>query len=166
MAWWTAFLAGASTNGYTLYSTSAVICQQVETITVDPTTGRQLTKTVSEVSLAGTASGNNLPGEVAPVVSLRTISATRSGRGRMYLPQPAATILATTGEMGTTPQTNIVNALVTAWTAFSTYGAPVLWSRKEKTSNTITTFDVAALLRVQRRRQKSLTPSRMSHAMP
>lgn len=166
VAWWTAFLAGASTNGYALYTTADVVCNQVETITINPATGRQLTKTVSEVDLPGTASGNALPAECSIVVSLRTLEATRSGRGRIYLPQPAATALTATGEVAATPQTNIVNALVHAWTGFSSYGTPVLWSRKGLVSNNITTLDVAALFRVQRRRQKSLTPNRMSAAMP
>jgi hypothetical protein len=129
-------------------------------------TGQQQSLRETDVSHAGTAAGSALPGDVAIVVSLRTALANRSGRGRFYLPQPAATTLAADGKLATASQDQLANAAEFAYSNSNNTVIPVVYSRTKRQTQAINTFNVGNLFDTQRRRENALTEIRSSRVMP
>ncbi|WP_299316894.1 hypothetical protein, partial [uncultured Halomonas sp.] len=73
---------------------TALFCTDVATtrattVELDPATGRQLTGAEDTRADAGTSTATCLPFQCAPVVSLRTATLSRAGRGRFYVPSLA-----------------------------------------------------------------------------
>jgi len=62
------------------------------------------------VTLAGTSAQPSLPEQNAILVSLRSATPGREGRGRIHLPAPDETLV-TAGELGTTPTTRVSTAV-------------------------------------------------------
>lgn len=60
-------------------------------------------------ALAGTSSNASLPDQNAVLVSLRSATPGREGRGRFHLPAPDETLV-TTGELGNVPATRVTTA--------------------------------------------------------
>lgn len=157
---------GAGT-GYAPLATAGVVLQRITTGEITPLTGQQQALRETSVAHAGTAVGNALPGDVCIVVSLRTPLANRSGRGRFYLPQPAASTLAADGRIAAASVTALNTALFDAWTVSNGAGSnPVVYSRTLRSSTAITTFNVGDLFDTQRRRENALTEVRQSQVMP
>lgn len=129
-------------------------------------TGQQQELAEDGVTLVGTAAAPALPADVAIVASLRTNLANRRGRGRFYLPQPAASTLGPTGRMLPGLNSTVADALESAWTGFASVGSPVVYSRTNRTTQVITSFNVGDLFDTQRRRENSLVEARSSRAMP
>jgi len=129
---------------------------------------KQTTKTVQTLNLVGTGT-TSLPYQVAEVVTWRTASATKWGRGRWYLPAMDTTVLATGGFLlSTAAQTAIVdglNAALTAWVGELTFQVlhrkATLSGPGADTLTTITGGDVANKFVIQRRRADKLVPARM-----
>lgn len=167
VAWAEDLYAGASAGtGFASMTTAGVGIDRVTTGEITMATGQQQALRETVTALVGTAAGDALPAEVALVVSLRTPLANRSGRGRFYLPQPAAVTLATDGTLDATVQGQLADALAAAWSSANGAGEnPVVYSRKNKTVQAITSFDVGDVFDVQVRRQNSLTQQRISRAM-
>lgn len=153
-------------SGYASLCTAGVIVQRVTTGEITMATGQQQSLRETDVSLAGTAAGNALPGDVALVVSLRTALANRSGRGRFYLPQPAASTLTATGKLSPAAQTTLADAAAAAWTVANNTLNPVVYSRTRRTAQAINTFNVGDLFDTQRRRENAITQVRTSRVMP
>lgn len=107
-----------------------------------------------------------MPADVALVVSLRTSLANRRGRGRFYLPQPAALTLTAAGRYDPALQQELVDALEFAWNGYTSVGDPVVYSRVNRSVQDITSFDVGDLFDSQRRRENALSESRITSAMP
>lgn len=168
VTWLSNFMNGsAGNNGYEAYCTPSVGFERVTTGEITPATGQQQALRETIVNTVGTAAGAALPAEVALVVSLRSALANRTGRGRFYLPQPAAASLDTDGSLLAAAQAAIVAALSFAWTASNAAGEnPVVYSRTAKATREITTFNVGDLFDIQKRRQNSLTQQRSSANMP
>lgn len=167
VTWITDFWQGVgAADGYDTLCTAGVVVQRVTTGEITMATGQQQSLRESDVALAGAAAGNALPGDVAIVVSLRTALANRSGRGRFYLPQPAASTLAATGILSNAAQTTIANAAENAWDGSNTVLNPVVYSRTRRATVPINTFNVGNLYDTQRRRENALTEVRTSRAMP
>jgi hypothetical protein len=104
---------------------------------------------------------------VAIVVSLRSPVANRTGRGRFYLPQPTTNALTAVGRLDETAQSTIVDALTAAWTQANAAGEnPVIYSRTQRATREITSFNVGDLFDTQRRRENALTENRVSAPMP
>lgn len=165
--WVTALWAGPGPgDGYASLCTAGVIVQRVSTGEITMATGQQQTLRETDVNLPGTAAGSALPGDVALVVSLRTQLANRSGRGRFYLPQPAASTLAADGKLAPAAQTDLADAAAAAWAASNTTLTPVVYSRTKRTTQTISSFNVGDLFDTQRRRENALTEVRTSRPMP
>lgn len=116
-AWAAGQVAMWTTAGFAGEFMSTVELTQTSTSTMD-STWHQTTKTITTHANSGTAT-QSLPFHVALVVTWTTSLATRSGRGRWYLPCPASASLATAGyTVSATAQTNFqagVNAALTAW---------------------------------------------------
>lgn len=165
--WITDFWNGVgAADGYGTLCTAGVVVQRVTTGEITTATGQQQSLREGDVALAGTAAGSALPGDVAIVVSLRTALANRSGRGRFYLPQPAASTLAATGRLAVAAQTLIADSAEAAWDAANTVLTPVVYSRTRRATVPINTFNVGDLFDTQRRRENALTEVRTSRAMP
>src|SRR5207302_8962668 len=116
---------------------------------------------------AGTAAPLSRAEEVSYVVSLRTAFADRSGRGGFYLPPLASSKIANAGKLNLAVRTDIVNALVAAWTNYNTAGnVPVVYSRRLRDTNNITHFNIGDIFDVQTRRDNKLITDRSTVSMP
>lgn len=127
----------------------------------------QTTKTTATHNISGTATAG-LPFQAAEVVTWRTASATKWGRGRWYLPTIGVTALASTGfVLSATSLTAIqgaVNAGLAVWVG--TLNFQVLHRKNTLTGPTALTLtpivsgDVSNKLVIQRRRADKFVPTR------
>ena len=153
--------------GYATLCSADVSIQRITTGEISPLTGQQQTLRESNVDIAGTSTSNALPADVAIVVSLRSPVANRTGRGRFYLPQPTTNALTAVGRLDETAQNTIVDALLAAWTQANAAGEnPVIYSRTQRATREINSFNVGDLFDTQRRRENALTENRVSAPMP
>ena len=153
--------------GYATLCSADVSIQRITTGEISPLTGQQQTLRESNVDIAGTSEANALPADVAIVVSLRSPVANRTGRGRFYLPQPTTDALTAVGRLDETAQSTIVDALLAAWTQANAAGEnPVIYSRTQRATREINSFNVGDLFDTQRRRENALTENRVSAPMP
>jgi hypothetical protein len=166
---WNAALWNGATagNGYKDHTTADVSMLRVITAEITPSTGYQTVRKDSDQVIAGVAAGNACPADVALVISLRTTLARRAGRGRFYLPQPAASQLTSTGRVLPDLIGDLIGALSAAWAAYNTAtDRPVLYSRTAHTIRNLVSFDIGDLFDTQRRRENKLTEVRSSASMP
>lgn len=168
VAWNAALWNGASAgNGYKDHVVAACSMLSVTTVTVNQATGLQSTRIDTSQVIAGVAAGSSLPGDIALVISLRTALATRRGRGRFYLPTPAASQVTTAGRVLADLITDLGASLTAAWAAYNTgVDRPVVYSRTGRTIENITSYNVGDLYDVQRRRENKLVEARTVSAMP
>ena len=153
--------------GYATLCSADVSIQRITTGEISPLTGQQQTLRESNVNIPGSAEANALPADVAIVVSLRSPVANRTGRGRFYLPQPTTDALTAVGRLDETAQSTIVDALLAAWTQANAAGEnPVIYSRTQRATREINSFNVGDLFDTQRRRENALTENRVSAPMP
>lgn len=160
-----AFLAGinaAWTAGWNARYSTQMSVTGTATASLDPTTGKQISRVADVLALPGTAAGEPLPAQCALVVSLRTALATRSGRGRFYL--PAMNVAVMTG--GHVAAASITATVAGAKALFDQLlGAglqPVLLNSKTKATTVITSFDIGNIVDTQRRRRDKLVETRVS----
>lgn len=168
VTWATDFWNGVdAASGYSAYAVPEVVLNRITTGEITTGTGQQQTLRESTVTLAGAAEASALPADVAIVVSLRSPLANRSGRGRFYLPQPAVNTVTAAGRLAGGPQGDMVTALDNAWANANANGeTPVIYSRTNRTTVPITSFNIGDLFDTQRRRENALTESRQSADMP
>jgi len=153
--------------GYATLCSADVSIQRITTGEISPDTGQQQTLRESNVNIPGTSESSALPADVAIVVSLRSPVANRTGRGRFYLPQPTTNALTAVGRLDETAQDTIVDALLAAWTQANAAGEnPVIYSRTQRATREINSFNVGDLFDTQRRRENALTENRVSAPMP
>jgi len=165
VAWLTAF-AGAA-DGLQDKTTPGVSVDKVSTGMIDTATGQQLQVAETVVFFPGTGATPTIPQEVALVVSLRTALANRRGRGRFYLPCLSTSCLTTTGRVSAATITDLMAALNTAWAAYNTgLDVPVVYSRTNRATAAITSFDIGDVWDIQTRRDNDLVQARTSLAMP
>lgn len=168
VTWATDFFAGPTgTDGFAAYCSTAVGIDRITTGEITELTGQQQALRESNVAITGDVVGTALPPEVALVVSLRTALANRSGRGRFYLPQMTQNASNDDGTLSGTAQNAIVAALDFAWGNSNAAGElPVVYSRTNRNTQAINSFNVGSLFDVQTRRSNSLTETRVSEPMP
>lgn len=168
VAWNAALWAGATAgNGLEDHVTAEVGNDSVTTVTIDVLTGLQSARVDTAQAIVGVAAGNALPADVALVVSLRTGLANRRGRGRFYLPQPAASQLTTNGRVLADFITDLSASLDAAWTTYNTAtDIPVVYSRTARATQPIVSFDIGNLYDTQRGRESSQVEARTSTVMP
>src|SRR5437899_1537166 len=163
--WLTDFTGGGT--GFASKVTDGVEFTRVTTGDITLATGRQTALAEDVVVNAGTAAPPSLPQEVSTVVSLRTSLANRSGRGRFYLPPLASSKITNAGKLNLAVRTDIINALVAAWTNYNTAGnVPVVYSRRLRATNNITHFNIGHIFDVQTRRDNKLNTDRSTVSMP
>lgn len=166
---WNATLWGGATagNGLEDHVTAQVGNDSVTTVTVDVLTGLQSARVDTAQAIVGVAVGNALPADVALVVSCRTGLANRRGRGRFYLPQPAASNLTVNGRVLADFITDVSASLQAAWDTYNTAtDIPVVYSRTARATNPMTSFDIGNLYDTQRGRESSQVEARTSTIMP
>lgn len=168
LTWNNTLWAGATAgNGLEDHITADVGMDTVTTVRVDAATGLQDARTDSADTNVGVAAGSALPADVALVISLRTALANRRGRGRFYLPQPAASQVTTAGRVLADFITDLGASLTAAWGGYNTASDfPVVYSRASRNFTPITSFDIGNLYDTQRRRENKVTEARTSSPMP
>lgn len=168
LTWASTLFAGATAgNGLEDHLPTATGMDTLTTVAVDVATGTQTTRLDSAANHDGVSASNTLPGDVATVVSLRTATPTRSGRGRFYLPAPTVADVGTTGRVLADYITDLTASLTSAWTGYnSASDRPVVYSRTQRVVRNITSFDMGDLFDTQRGREGNLVEARTSVSMP
>lgn len=145
---------------------STVVLNSVSTATINEATDKQISRQIDAVSHAGSITGNVLPFQVAIVVSLQTALATRSGRGRFYLPPPDVSMV-TAGKLSSTCTTNLHAGLVLLFSSLNSNNlTPVVRNRTAHVSTTITAGRLGDVFDTQRRRRDSLVETYTAVAIP
>ena len=116
------------------------------------------------LTLAGTSTAAGLPEQNAVLVSLRTLTPGREGRGRIRLPAPDETIV-TAGELGLTQATRVSTAIEALRASMGAAGhSIVLITGKLTTLGTpvgatrvVTSVETDRIIRTVRMRNKSRT---------
>mgnify|MGYP000852382979 FL=1 len=146
---------------------TALLCTDVTTtravtVELDPATGKQLTGAEDTRADAGTSAATCLPFQCAPVVSLRTATLSRAGRGRFYAPSLAVDQVAA-GRMLTTARDSLADgALALVQGVTSAGGNVVIYHRASGTTTPVTSLDVGDVIDTQRRRRNKLIEARTS----
>lgn len=135
------------------------------TVELDPATGRQLTGAEDTRSDAGTSTATCLPFQCAPVVSLRTATLSRAGRGRFYAPSLAVDQV-DGGRMLTAARDTLADAAEELLTGLTSGGGSVvLYHRGSGTTTPVTSLDVGDVIDTQRRRRNKLVEARTSRPL-
>lgn len=139
-----------------------VAATRAVTVELDPATGKQLTGAENTRADVGTSVAETLPFQCAPVVSLRTATLSRAGRGRFYAPSLAVDQVAG-GRLLTAARDSLADAglaLVQGLTAAG--GNVVIYHRSLGTTTPVTSLDVGDVIDTQRRRRNQLVEARTS----
>lgn len=165
-SWHTRTVAFFATAGVAaLYKTTTVLTQ-TSTSTASAT-WHQTTKTVNVENTPGTAITQELPEQVAMVLSLGSALATKSGRGRMFLPAPVAAALApnTGGELLAANATTLAAAVIVWFNGLAADGlVPVILTRRATAAQAafstrpVTTRKLDNVLHTQKRRGDKRPP--------
>ena len=146
--------------------TADVSVVETSTASLDEATGGQISRLIDDVSLPGVAAGEMLPFQCASGVSWRTALATRSGRGRMYLPPLAVSVL-DTGRLSSAAVSAIVDSVGQLTDSLDGGGlALVLLNRTTMATTPVTSVDVGNVIDTQRRRRNKLIEVRVSAPVP
>lgn len=143
-----------------------VTLAELTTASLDQSTGGQISRVSTGSALPGTAAGPMIPYQCSVCVSLTTDLATRSGRGRFYLPPFDASTL-DDGRLSATAQATLVGAVGAWWAALDGAGLAVqLYSRTTKALTPVTGMNVGDVFDTQRRRRNKLIEVRQSVTAP
>jgi hypothetical protein len=145
---------GGGAVGYNTVLVPGVNLQNVTTYQLDTVFPyRTVAVASSDFTDPGLSVANSLPQDVSVVVSLRTDTPGRTGRGRIYLPAPDVTTLTANGELKTATQTNVAFAAQTAFGLVVLAGeVPVIFSRSTGLAKDIIRVGVGTVFDRQSRR--------------
>ena len=154
-------------NGLEDHMATTVGLRTITTVEVDAATGTQVSRLDTALTRNGLSASNTLPSDCSLVVSLRTTTPTRSGRGRFYLPPGIVADVTSTGRVLADLITDMSAGLTAAWTGYnSASDRPVVYSRKQRVTRNIASFNIGDLWDTQRGREGNLVETRTSANMP
>jgi hypothetical protein len=151
-------------NAITQYLPTATQLLELSTVQLDSTNGKQAFSVVSPASIPGTGAAPDVSQQCCILISLRTASAAKSGRGRQYLPAPVVAATSSNGALSSAAQTAIDTAYGAMVTSINTsHSFVVLHGGYKKlpdgshrydplTSDPVTATKVRNVLATQRRR--------------
>ena len=141
---------------------TTVAATRAVTVELDPATGGQLTGAEDTRADVGSSVATCLPFQCAPVVSLRTATLSRAGRGRFYVPSLAVDQV-DAGRMLTAARDSLADgALALVQGLTSAGGNVVIYHRALGTTTPVTSLDVGDVIDTQRRRRNKLVEARTS----
>lgn len=149
----------------------AIVTPDVEllagsTASITEATGAQISRLSDDVNDPGVASGEMLPFQCATSVTWTTAFATRAGRGRIYLP-PLAVSVIDTGRLSAAAVTTIVTSINAMWAALDTGGLALsLYGATSHVTTPVTGGNVGDVIDTQRRRRNKLIESRVTLTAP
>lgn len=167
VAFWNLLWGGVATPTDSIKQLIPTTVESVEvsTASLDPVTGKQVARVITPDVKGGTNANDALPPQCSIAVSLRTASATRSGRGRFYLPVFAVDKDAA-GVLDGTSQSEVAAAAQGALQSLvSAAFVPVIYHRSTKSTTNVTSIDVGNVFDTQRRRRDKLIETRVSLAL-
>jgi len=124
--------------------------------------GKNVSQGRASLSLVGTGTDEPLPPQNAVVVSLRSDTPTRAGRGRFFLPSPVVTTVIDQ-RLDSAAQTDILHgaqAMLNHMIGLSFQ--PVIFHRFDPTETDVVSIDVGDVFDTQRRRRNKLVETRVS----
>lgn len=160
-----AFVTDVFTGGLRAIWTPATNITDLETVSLDPVTGKQTAARKSGVNLIGTATGATISPRDCIVISKRTVIPTKAGRGRMYLPPPAAGQLSSSGLLLSSVANTLAAAFAGAMTTLKGSVQPVIYHHALKTTTPITEIRVGSVLGTQVRRTNRVFNAYSSSAL-
>lgn len=168
VTWINTLMDGATAgNGLEDHMATAVGVDGVTTVEITTLTGHQVSREDTAVNRDGVSVSTTVPSDVSLVVSLRTATPTRSGRGRFFLPPLTLADVATDGRVVPGTITDLIDSLTAAFTGYtSASDTPVVYSRSQRLSRNIVSFDIGDLFDTQRGREGNLVEARTTAAMP
>lgn len=157
--WWDTLMTFAGTSPFSSGAgpifPSAVHASEVISKEIDLATGDTVNALAGTLTPNGSGGGTGLPPDCATVVSLRTETFTRSGRGRFYLP-PFSSGQLENGRWYANVTAGLLSCLQGAYAAYlegpGSTGAVVVWSRVNHTTYPVTSLAVGNHVDTQRRR--------------
>ena len=112
------FSAAATTfwNAIKIYLPPTNTLDNIVTTELNPANGKNVAALVTGATIIGTGTAPAVPQQTCMLVSLRTGNASKSGRGRQYLPSPVIGALDPTGTISAV----VASAVDSAYTAMQT----------------------------------------------
>jgi hypothetical protein len=153
--WLSSVTAGWTGHWDALVSTQ-VSWTGTKTAQLDTVTLKQMTAMADVVVKPGLGAGEPLPPQCSNCVSTLSALATRSGRGRFYLPPLTITTMATGHASGATVTALVAGAKAMFDALIAGGLAPVLVNSTTKVVTPITSFKVGNVIDTQRRRRDKL----------
>lgn len=126
---------------------------------LDPLTWHNTTQIAESYEITGTDAGHAPSPRVCMVVGFRTNQATRSGRGRMFIPSPSASHYTAEGRFVGADCTTIAHAFGAGITAMRATLTPVIAHRATRTWTPINRVTVGDIPGTQRRRTNKDIPT-------
>lgn len=134
-------------------------------------TFKQTTKTTTVATTAGTGTSAALPFRTCEVITWRTASATKWGRGRWYFPPLGTNALAASGfEILAAAQTGLQDGMNAYWTSVGASYQHVILHKKATaggaraaySTDIVVAADIPNTFATQKRRADKIVPSRLS----
>lgn len=118
------------------------------------------------LSIVGTGTTVH-PNQVSVVMTLRTATSGRSGRGRMYWPANGCVYSAASGWLGSSQVDSCVDATATFFSVRNTIiaGTVIIVSQTTTAQHSVTSVDADYVADVQRRRARKQSSTRHSHSV-
>jgi hypothetical protein len=126
---WNAFCTGIFTGALAARWSTAVSLEETVTDQLDPTTGKNVAQLRQANIHAGTATDKPQSPRDCVVVSLRTATPTRAGRGRMFWPAPTVASTDGAGKLTDAARTAFSTAFAAALGTLGATATPVVYHR-------------------------------------